>query len=122
MNNLDREFFDKFNEIEKEYDELSELLQSVEIISDNKLFNFYKKRHDKIYKISNLYKNYKKIHQQNEDVKRLLKEESDIEFLNELKIEQKTLQNNMEEIFENLKKCLKELEIYGYCKGLLRDL
>ena len=92
MSNLNEEFYAKFDKIEQDFDELQGLISSVEIIADNKLFNYYKKKYDRIYKIATLYKNYKNIFQQIEENNRLLSTESDTEFLNELKIEQKSLQ------------------------------
>ena len=43
MIDLKEEFYAKFDKIEKDFDELQSLISSVEIIADNKLFNYYKK-------------------------------------------------------------------------------
>lgn len=52
MNSLDEKFCKKFEDIEKEYDELQELVSSVEIMSDHKLLRFYQKKLKKIEKIA----------------------------------------------------------------------
>ena len=43
MDSVNQKYFDKFSDLEAEYDECSELLASVEIMSDNKLFEHYRK-------------------------------------------------------------------------------
>ena len=41
MINVNDRFLTVFDEIEQEYDEFSELVMSVEVMSDYKLYNFY---------------------------------------------------------------------------------
>ena len=104
------EFISHFERIEREFDELEELLNSVEIVSDNKLFRYYKKRFDYIEKIARMYKNYKKIIVEINESEDLLKSENDIEFQNILKNEISILEQKKDAEFENLKVELKNFK------------
>ena len=61
MSSVVGKFYDIFEEIEREADELNQLISAVEIMSDHKLYNHYLKKLKKIEKIANKYKQYKKI-------------------------------------------------------------
>lgn len=61
MNSVDSRFYNIFDEIEREADEINQLISAVEIMSDHKLYNHYLKKLKKIEKIANKYKEYKKI-------------------------------------------------------------
>ena len=110
MADLTNEFISHFEKIEKEFDELEELLNSVEIVSDNRLFLYYKKRFDYIEKIAKMYKNYKNIIDEINENNGLLKIENDIEFQSILKIEIKNLEQKREIEFQNLKMELKNFK------------
>lgn len=59
MENMTETFAEILETIEKEYDELQELVLAVEIMSDHKLYNHYLKKIKKIEIIANNYKKYK---------------------------------------------------------------
>lgn len=110
MSGLNIEFENKCKSIENEYDELEELLQSVEIVSDTKLYTFYKKRFDKISKIAMITKKYKNVCTQIEQNNNLLNKETDKSFVEEIKNDLKKLNIEKEDLIFNLKLELKNLE------------
>ncbi len=59
MINIDEKFQEKFDSITAEYDELNELVSSVEIMSDHKLFMFYQSKLKKIEEIAKKIKQLK---------------------------------------------------------------
>lgn len=92
MDIVDKKFIEKFEEIYQKYSQLDELLQSVEIMSDNKLFVFYQKQKKQIERLADLYKNF-------------LKLDEEIKFNNELfEMEQNpSIKQNLEQDNNNLK-------------------
>ena len=61
MINIDERFREKINGIEREYDELMELVSSVEIMSDHKLFAFYQSKLKRIESVAILIKKLRNI-------------------------------------------------------------
>ena len=61
MDNVNQKYYDKFCELEAKYDEYFELLCSVEIMSDNKLFEYYRKEKAKLEKVVSAFKEYKNL-------------------------------------------------------------
>lgn len=59
MEKISENLFSAFQTIENEFDELQELVSSVEIMSDHKLFAHYAKRLKKIESLANNFKKYK---------------------------------------------------------------
>ena len=60
MNSADYRFYEIFEKLEMEADEINQLVSAVEIMSDHKLYNHYLKKLKKIEKIANKFKEYKK--------------------------------------------------------------
>ena len=99
MNSVNNGFCEIFDKIVGEYDELSELVQAVEIMSDHKLYTHYLKQIKNIEEIAKKYKEYKQI-------------VSDIAAINDLRnsdnfaecdLEVKNLELEKEGLFEKLK-------------------
>ena len=114
MDSLNEKFLSDINKIEKEYDEIENLLSSVEIISDNKLFRYYQKKQAKINGITKLYKKYRQYESDLKDTTELLEIETDENEIISLK--------NQIEVFENqMSKLILELKIEYSKMKILRD-
>ena len=66
--------FDKLEEVEKKYEELSEKLISPEVISDGKLYSKYAKEHAEIAEVVEKFREYKKTLKEKEEAESLMKE------------------------------------------------
>lgn len=101
MINIDEKFQEKFNCINNEYDELLELVSSVEIMSDHKLLKFYQSK-------------LKKIEQVAQKIKQLKKFDEDFAVLMELKsqgedglsFELENLEKNKNDLVNEIKEIL----------------
>lgn len=103
MDSVNQKYYDKFLEFESEYDEYFELLNSVEIMSDNKLFEYYRKKLEKIESVTLLFKEYKQIVEEKNLALELAKDETDdIQKQNYLTISQ-NLESKAEAVFEKAK-------------------
>ena len=104
MNSLDEKFCKKFEDIEKEYDELQELVSSVEIMSDHKLLRFYQKKLKKIEKIA---QKIKELNRLAEDCRVLyeLKEQGDDGVCAEIE----TIESYLDELANEIKKMILKL-------------
>lgn len=104
MNSLDEKFCKKFEDIEKEYDELQELVSSVEIMSDHKLLRFYQKKLKKIEKIA---QKIKELNRLVEDCRVLyeLKEQGDDGVCAEIE----TIESYLDELANEIKKMILKL-------------
>lgn len=71
--------FDKLEEIEKKYEEITEKLSQSEVVKDQKKFQEYSKEASLLSKIISRFREYKKTIQDIEDAKDLLNEEKDEE-------------------------------------------
>ena len=60
MDSVNQRYFDKFEELEQTYDECSELLCAVEIMSDNKLYEHYRKQKGRLEEVVLKFKEYKR--------------------------------------------------------------
>ena len=58
MDRVDEKYLEIFNKLKSEYDEYDELLSSVEIMTDNKLFSHYLKKKKEIQEVALLCKKY----------------------------------------------------------------
>ncbi|MBQ8425278.1 MAG: PCRF domain-containing protein [Clostridia bacterium] len=103
MEKIDKTFMVKFNEKEKEYDEIGELLESVEIMMDNKLFLYYQKKYKSLEKIVTLFKEFKKLKLEIEDNEELLTIEESSEIKNQLIIQNKSLSEKSNILFNQMK-------------------
>ena len=61
MDQINQKYLEKFEELEHEFDECEELLASVEIMTDNKLFQHYRIKQKKLGSIVLLFKKYKEL-------------------------------------------------------------
>ena len=103
MDSVNQKYFDKFSDLEAEYDECSELLSSVEIMSDNKLFEHYRKLKLKNEKVVISFKNYKQIQEELELAKELFETEQNELEKNELAKSVQELEEKLIAVFEETK-------------------
>ena len=104
MDNVNQKYYDKFMGLEAEYDECYELLCSVEIMSDNKLFEYYRKQKAKLEKVMSAFKEYKNKVEEFELSKELADAETDeVQKQNYLNSAFE-LEGQANELFENVKK------------------
>lgn len=103
MDNLDIAFINKLKAKEKEYDEISQLLESVEIMMDNKLFLYYQKKYKLLEKIVSMFKEYKKMQEEIETNKELILIEESLEIKNELENINKNLEESLQESLSQMK-------------------
>ena len=75
MDSVNQKYLEKFEELEAEYDECSELLGSVEIMTDNKLFVHYQKKLKTLESVVLAFKKYKDLNEESA----LSKELADVE-------------------------------------------
>ena len=110
MEKLDEKFSEIVANIEKEYDELTDLIGSVEIMSDHKLYNFYVSKLKDIEPIAKEIKCLSKCEIEFETIKELSlqSEESFSNDLEELKKKQLNIINKIKELLNNRK--IKEYE------------
>ncbi len=95
--------FKKLEELEKEYEELNNLLSDLKIISDQPKFQQYSKRHAEIYKTALKYKEYKKLLKEKEENLKLLEAEQDKEFKELIEEELKKIEKKKRDLEEELK-------------------
>lgn len=103
MDSIDEIFLNEFSIREKQYDEIQELLSSVEIMMDNKLYVYYQKKQKEIENIALMYKEYNAIL---EDIKinnELTLIEDTESMKNELTLANKNLQDSAEQLFNKMK-------------------
>ncbi|MBR3885024.1 MAG: PCRF domain-containing protein [Clostridia bacterium] len=106
MINVNDRFLGIFEEIEREYDELSELTSSVEIMADFKLYNFYL---SKLKAIEDIAKKIKELKTLKDDLKILCEIKEQGESVNagdieELESKQEDLSNEIKGLIANKKK------------------
>ena len=103
MDSVDLKFFKEFEKIEHEYDELLMLLESVEVMSDNKLFAFYLKRKKSLDGIAVLFKKYRSIENEIKLNQEIFALEKDDETKNYIVSENQKLEAEKQKVFEALK-------------------
>ena len=103
MDSVDLKFFKEFEKIEHEYDELLMLLESVEVMSDNKLFAFYLKRKKSLDDIAVLFKKYRSIENEIKLNQEIFSLEKDDETKNYIVSENQKLEAEKQKVFEALK-------------------
>lgn len=101
MINIDEKFQEKFDGIISEYDELLELVSSVEIMSDHKLFNFYQ---TKLKRIETVAQEIKKLKSLENDYVALLDLKSQGE--EGLGLEIENIEKNKEELLNEIKELI----------------
>lgn len=95
--------FNRLDEIERRYDELTELLSSPDVISNQAEFQKYAKNQSNISETVMVYREYKEIVKQLEDIEALLKENLDRDMLEMAELEQEELTEKKKTYEEKLK-------------------
>ena len=103
MDSVDLKFLESFEKIEREYDELLMLLDSVEVMSDNKLFAFYLKRKKELDTLAVLFKKYRAIEKEIQTNTEIFQIENDDETKKYILSENEKLENEKINVFEKLK-------------------
>ena len=103
MADLNQQFVVQLKEIEREFDELNELLNSVEIMSDNVLFLYYKKRYDEISVIANKFKQLKIIEKQLIENEEILRSEEENSLISEFKEDIVALTDQKQKLITEIK-------------------
>ncbi len=103
MDNVNQKYYDKFCELEAKYDEYFELLCSVEIMSDNKLFEYYRKAKAKLEKVVSAFKEYKNKNEEFLLSKELADTETDETQRQEYLSSSANLEKESNELFEKVK-------------------
>lgn len=111
MYKSDEIFEERLNDIEAQYDEIVSLLESNEIITDNKLFNYYLKQKNEIEEISLLIKKRKQAIQSLLTNQELLSIETDGEQKRKIIEDSTTQEKIILECDEKLKVILFEMQI-----------
>lgn len=103
MDSVNQKYYDIFSGLENEYNEYFELLNSVEIMSDNKLFEHYRKKLERIESVALLFKEYRQVVEEMNLATELADGETDdIQKQNYLTISQ-NLKAKAESVFEKAK-------------------
>ncbi len=110
MDSVNQKYYDLFVELEAEYDECLELLSSVEIMTDNKLFVHYQKKQKQLADVVLKFKEYKKLCEECE----LSKELADVESSETEKAE---LSKTYEELLKKAEDAFEELKQVYFEKG-----
>ncbi len=107
MDNVNLKLASGLDDIERQYDEYISMLESVEIMSDNKLFVDYLKKKKAIENVAVLYKKYKMLVQDKETNLELYKLESDTKVKENIELQNKKLDEEIELTLTKLKTLLK---------------
>ena len=103
MDSVNQKFYDIFTALEAEYDELSGFIESVEVMSDNKLFKHYLSKRKKIEDIVLGFKKYKALTQNLADLIELAKLETDENLKHEISTQIESLETETEALFNEIK-------------------
>ncbi len=95
--------FNRLDEIERRYDELTELLSSPDVISNQAEFQKYAKNQSNISETVMVYREYKEIVKQLQDIEALLKENLERDMLEMAELEQEELTEKKKTYEEKLK-------------------
>lgn len=104
MDSVNQKYYEIFEGLECEYDEYFELLCSVEIMSDNKLYVHYQNKKKVIEEIVKLFKKYKNLTQELQSVKELFELEESESLKSELQKTINELEQTSSDVFESVKK------------------
>lgn len=103
MDSVNEKYFQKFEDMEYQYDEYSEFLCSVEIMTDNKLFEHYRKEQSKLEKVVSAFKKYKKANEELELANELFLVEADENEKAKFQANINELKAEVEKLFEETK-------------------
>ena len=95
--------FDRLNELEIKFVELSETISDPEVIADTNRWRGLMKEHSDLTPVIDAYREYKRLRDQVEDAKKLLNEESDEDLRQLAKDEIKEGQDSLDKISDELK-------------------
>lgn len=110
MENFDIDFLKKLEQKQKEFDELETILESVEVMMDNKLFLYYQKKSKAIYPLIQDFEKFKKLDKEITDNEELKTLETDENIKKEIDTEIQKLKEEKALIFEKLKKSYQILD------------
>ncbi|OGX15365.1 MAG: peptide chain release factor 1 [Omnitrophica WOR_2 bacterium RBG_13_41_10] len=100
--------FEKLEKLEKRYQELEEILASLEVISKKEQYNKYAKELSDLKEPVFLFREYKKINSEIKDLKNMLQEKHDQQFMDLAKGELNDLKNKLLNLEEEIKQSLVE--------------
>lgn len=100
---MDVNMFDKLQNLEDRYNQLTDLLMDPEVINDSNKLREYSKEQSELQEIVEKYRHYKEITQQIEDAKVILSDESDEDMVEMAKEELEELQPQIEPLEQEMK-------------------
>ena len=103
MDSVNQKFFEIFSDLEQKYDELTSYLESVEVMSDNKLYAHYLKQRKAINELVVEFKRYKQIEKDIIDLEELLGLETDVLAKEQLAQSIEENKQQLQELFVRLK-------------------
>ena len=104
MDNVSEKYLQIFEQMEYDYDEYSDLLCSVEIMTDNKLYEHYRKEQAKLEKVVLMFKSYKKAKEELTFATELLSCEQNVQEKQKLINLSSELEMKVCDLFEEMKK------------------
>lgn len=110
MENCDIDFLKKLEQKQKEFDELETILESVEVMMDNKLFLYYQKKSKAIYPLIQNFEKFKKLDKEITDNEELKTLETDENIKKGIDTEIHKLKEEKVLLFEKLKKSYQTLD------------
>ncbi|TYO96541.1 peptide chain release factor 1 [Desulfallas thermosapovorans DSM 6562] len=94
---------DKLESLEKKYEELSELIADPKVMEDQGRWQQYVKSHAELSEVVTVYRQYKKVVTELEDVRQMLKDKLDAEMREMAELEEEELDSKKEELEGKLK-------------------
>ncbi|NJH80504.1 peptide chain release factor 1 [Staphylococcus hyicus] len=95
--------FDQLDIVEERYEQLNELLSDPEVVSDSDKLRKYSKEQSELQKTVEVYRNYKQVKEELNDIDSMLNETTDADEIEMLKEEAETLKPQIPQFEEELK-------------------
>lgn len=95
--------FDQLDIVEERYEQLNELLSDPEVVSDSNLLRKYSKEQSELQKTVEVYRQYKQVKEDAEEIELMLAETDDADEVEMLKEEASALKAEVPELEEQLK-------------------
>lgn len=95
--------FDQLDIVEERYEQLNELLSDPDVVSDPDNLRKYSKEQSDLQKTVEVYRNYKQVKEDIDEIEEMLKETKDSDEIEMLKEEHQSLNNQIPKLEENLK-------------------
>ncbi|HDK5690375.1 TPA: peptide chain release factor 1 [Staphylococcus pseudintermedius] len=95
--------FDQLDIVEERYEQLNELLSDPEVVSDSNLLRKYSKEQSELHKTVEVYRQYKQVKEDAEEIELMLAETDDADEVEMLKEEASALKAEVPELEEQLK-------------------